>query len=90
MNTTTIQTTETLAEWEETIALTLIAAWTFGLLAFVNAFGNHQRQAWRGAALYEQTTEAGTSIWRYKTADNTWSAAVRRRGRGLELWSEAA
>ncbi len=106
MNTTTTPTTVNLAEWEETIALTLIAAWTLGLLAFVNVYGNHQlrkvnAETWHyvgryatGAALYEQTTETGESIWRYKTADNTWSypraAAVRRRGRGMDLWSDAA
>lgn len=103
MNTTL--TTQTVTEWEETIALTLIAAWTLGLIAFVNAFGNHYRAGqWRPVGeyqasistkpttLYEQTLSTGETMWRYKTTDNTWSyprvTAVRRRARGLDLWTD--
>ena len=106
MNTTMTNTInqKSIAEWEETIALTLIVAWSLGLIAFVNAFGNHHRmgqwypigQYWasetaKPTTLYEQTMPTGETVWRYKTAGNTWSyprvAAVRRRARGINLWT---
>ena len=104
MNTTMTDTTLVVGNWEDTIALAMIAAWSFGLVAFVNAFGNHHRVGqWRTVGqyqayisakptiLYEQTTPAGETVWRYKTAQTTWAypraAAVQRRARGIDLWT---
>jgi hypothetical protein len=104
MNTTMINTTnQSIAEWEETIALTLIVAWSLGLIAFMNAFGNHHRaEQWypvgqyqvsssaKPTTLYEGRASNGEVVWRYKTAQSTWSypraSAVRRRAHGLDLW----
>lgn len=97
-------TNQSIAEWEEYIALTFIISWTFGLITFVNAFGNYnQTNQWypvgqyktfttsKPITLYKKTMSDGEIIWRYKTAQSTWSypraVAVRRRARGLDLWS---